>query len=263
MRSRVLIRGGGDMGSATAHLLFRRGWAVLIGELPQSSHARRGMSFIDALFDGHALLDGVEARWVPDLAAVRSCWMEGRALPVVTLPEEELLAAVKFDVVIDATSRHATQPADLRPLAPTTIGFGPGYEPGCNCHIAIETQWGSAMGEVLRDAPAAARAGGPRLLDGIGGGRFVVAPGPGLWKTRTELGRPVVAGDVVGELGGQPVHAPIAGTMSGLARDGVQVRAGQRVAEVDPRHVPQVHGLGERPQAVARGVARALYLEGI
>jgi hypothetical protein len=36
------------------------------------------------------------------------------------------------------------------------------------------------------------------------------------------------------------------------------VRAEQRLAEVDPRAVPELCGLGERPRAIARGVVAAL-----
>jgi hypothetical protein len=44
----------------------------------------------------------------------------------------------------------------------------------------------------------------------------------------------------------------------GVTRSGVTVRAGQRIIEVDPRPVPQVFGLGERPLAISKGVLRAL-----
>jgi xanthine dehydrogenase accessory factor len=255
---RVLVMGGGDVGSAVAHLLFRRGLAVLIAERPRSPHARRGMAFTDALFDGCAVLEGVEARCLPDAESVVACWSQGGALPVVTLPEDQLLAALHFDVLIDATMRRNHEPADLRALAPLAIGIGPGYEPGRNCHVAIETQWGAAMGQVLRDVPAAPRSGGPRALDGVTRGRFAISPCAGVWRTRAILGQAVRAREVIGELAGHNVCAPIDGTLRGLARDGVQVMAGQRLVEVDPRAEPQVRGLGERPLAIARGVVAVL-----
>ena len=74
------------------------------------------------------------------------------------------------------------------------------------------------------------------------------------------MGEQVVPGQPLGEIEGQVVTAPIAGHLRGVARDGVAVLAGQRLVEVDPREVPQVFGLGERPAAVAQGVARALGL---
>jgi xanthine dehydrogenase accessory factor len=240
-----------------AHQLFVRGCQVLIVERSASAHARRGMAFTDALFDGRAELQGVAAQWQADVAAVLACWQQGQSLPIVTLPEAQLLQDLQFDVLIEATMRRHVPP-DLRALAPLCIGLGPGYEPGRNCHVAIETQWGEQMGRVLRDRPAAERSGGPQPIDGVGRQRFVSAIRSGTWTTRASLGQAVAAGDALGELDGTPILAPIAGTLRGLARAGVQVRAGHRLIEVDPRVAPQVHGLGERPQAIAAGVLESL-----
>lgn len=257
---RVLVLGGGDVGSAVAHLLFRCRLRVVISERERSPHARRGMAFTDALFDEAAVLEGVTARHVTDAKAVEQCWQQGHCIPLVTLPENLLTAAFRFDVVIDATMKREATRADLRALAPCVIGLGPGYEPGSNCHIAIETQWGEHMGMVLRDRRAADRSGGPRALDGVTRERFVPAPEAGEWRTSSTLGQPVRRGEVIGTLGQHPLRAPIDGHLRGLARDGVRVPAGQRLAEVDPRDLPEVEGLGERPRAIALGVIEALGL---
>lgn len=255
---RILVLGGGDVGSAVAHQLFREHFGVLISERPVSTHLRRGMAYTDALFEGRALLEGVEARLQPDVDAVCSCWATEQAIPVVTMPESELLSSLRFDVLVDATMRREPLRADLRGLAPLAIGLGPGFTPGCNCHVAIETQWGESMGQVLRDVPAAPRAGGPRALDGVSRERFVLAPSTGQWHTRTQLGQHVARGDVIGELDGLEIHTPLDGALRGLARNGVAVRMGGHLAEIDPRSVPEVRGLGERPLAIARGVLSVL-----
>jgi xanthine dehydrogenase accessory factor len=258
-RPRILVLGGGDVGSAVAHQLFTHGARVLISERPASPHARRGMAFTDALFDGRAELEGVTARSVDDIKGVQDCWDEAQCIPVAILPESLLTAAIQFDIVIDATMRRESVRSDLRALAPCCIGLGPGYTPGVNCHIAIETQWGATMGEVLRDRASAARAGGPRALDGVTRERFVPAPVAGNWRTSAMLGQPVEAGDIVGHLEDQLVRAPISGHLRGLARDGIAVLAGQRIVEVDPRQSPEIAGLGERPRAIAQGVLEALH----
>lgn len=246
------------MGSAVAHALFRRGARLLIAERERSPHARRGMAFTDALFDGEASLEGVLARRVAGLAEVESCWRQGNCIPVTTQPESQLTAVIAFDALVEATMRREPVRPDLRGLARHVIGLGPGYAPGANCDVAIETQWGEAMGAVLHDRPAAPRAGGPRALDGVTRERFVPAPAAGMWRTRAQLGQRVRPGDIVGELDGQPVAAPIHGHLRGLSRDGVRVQAGARLVEVDPRQSPELSGLGERPLAIARGVVQAL-----
>jgi xanthine dehydrogenase accessory factor len=216
------------------------------------------MAYTDALFDGSATLQGVTARQVADLAGVLDCWRQGEAIPVVTLPEDQLLAALAFDVLIDATMRRNRAPADIRPCAALTVGIGPGFAPGRNCHLAVESQWGPSLGDVLAHGQTAALAGGPKPLDGVGRERFVPAAEDGAWRTSASPGERVRAGDVIGHLGDLPVRSPLDGTLRGVTRDGVRVRAGQRIVEVDPRAHPQVFGLGERPLAIAAGVLRAL-----
>jgi xanthine dehydrogenase accessory factor len=255
---RVLVAGGGDMGSAVAHALFQRGAKVLVSERPRSPHARRGMAFTDALFDGEARLEGVTARYVHSVTEVEACWYEGACIPLVTLPETLLASAIAFDALVEATMRREDVRPDLRGLAGLMIGLGPGYTPGVNCDVAVETQWGESMGRVLRDRPTAPRAGGPRALDGVTRERFVIATIAGTWRTDARLGQPVQSGDVLGHLEGEAVRAPIAGHLRGLSRDGVEVLPGTRLIEVDPRREPQISGLGERPRAVARGVIDAL-----
>jgi xanthine dehydrogenase accessory factor len=257
---RVLVVGGGDVGSAVAHELFLLGMKVLVSEREHSAHSRRGMAFTDALFDGSATLEGVCAKHVATQQAVEQCWQASDCVPVVTLAENLLIAALHFDVVVDATMRREDRRRDLRGMASCTVGLGPGYEPGINCHIAIETQWGPSMGQVLRDHGTAARAGGPHPLDGIARERFVVAPLAGVWRTGATLGQLVRRGDVMGHVGADAVRAPLDGHLRGLTRDGVEVRADQRVIEVDPRAMPELAGLGERPRAIALGVAAALGL---
>lgn len=246
------------MGSAVAHTLHRRGCQVLIAEREKSPHARRGMAFTDALFDGAAELEGVAARRVGDLEQLHDCWRQGNCIPVITRHENLLAAEIAFDALVEATMRRDPVRPDLRGMAAHVIGLGPGYTPGENCDVAIETQWGELMGTVLRDRPAAPRAGGPRALDGVTRERFVPADVAGVWRTGAHLGQRVQPGDIVGYLDGQPVRAPIAGHLRGLSRDGVQVLPGARLVEVDPRREPELAGLGERPLAIARGVVQAL-----
>ena len=63
----VLVRGVGDIGSAVAHRLFQEGYGVVLHDEPKPTTTRRGMAFADAMFDGHATLDGVRAVRADDL----------------------------------------------------------------------------------------------------------------------------------------------------------------------------------------------------
>jgi xanthine dehydrogenase accessory factor len=60
-RTSVLVRGVGDVGSAVAVVLFRAGYAVALHDEAAPTAPRRGMAFVDAVFDGRATLDGLTA----------------------------------------------------------------------------------------------------------------------------------------------------------------------------------------------------------
>ena len=101
----VLVRGSGDVGSAVAHALYRAGHRVLLHDTPEPSHSRRGMAFVNALYEGIAELDGVlakRAKTTADLAKMLDC---GRAVPVIDTPLEKVLTTISPDVLVDARMR--------------------------------------------------------------------------------------------------------------------------------------------------------------
>ena len=60
---KFFVRGSGDVGSAIAHTLFKAGYAVMIHDSARPTATRRKMAFCDAIFDGVAMLEGVQARY--------------------------------------------------------------------------------------------------------------------------------------------------------------------------------------------------------
>ena len=114
------------MGSAVAHRLFRVGLQVLISDRAQSPHARRGMAFTDALFEGSATLEGVTAQCAGDLEASPRAGTQADAVPIVTLPESLLLAAMRSTPSSTRRCGVIGFRADLRTLARLSIGIGPG-----------------------------------------------------------------------------------------------------------------------------------------
>ena len=79
----VLIRGVGDIGSAVAHLLFSNGYSVIVHEEPQPTTTRRGMAFAGAVFEGHAVLDGVRAIRADSLERVKQALAQRDVIPVL------------------------------------------------------------------------------------------------------------------------------------------------------------------------------------
>ncbi len=256
----VLVLGAGDVGSAVAHALFQAGRTVALQDGPAPPAAsRRGMAFADAFFDGEATLAGLTARRLGSLVDLRATLDELAFLPFLAGTVAEAVAGAPWAAVVDARMRKRAAPEDLRAWAPLTVGLGPGFAAGggadANCHIAVETSW-EALGEVVRSGPTLPLRGEPRPIAGVGRERAVYALTAGLFRTDRTIGGRIAAAEPIGTLDGRPVLAPLGGALRGLVRDGVSVKAGAKVAEVDPRGDPALcFGLGERPLRIAEAVA--------
>jgi xanthine dehydrogenase accessory factor len=136
-RAPVLVRGIGDVGSAVAVALLRAGYAVALHDEPEPTTPRRGMAFVDAVFDGSAGLDGIAAQRVENTAELRSGFDAATAIPVATWSFSEFLQAVPWSAIIDARMRKRATPERQRGSAPLTIGLGPNFVAGDNVDLAI------------------------------------------------------------------------------------------------------------------------------
>jgi len=258
-RTVVLVRGSGDVGSAVAVVLHRAGYGVAIHEVAAPAAPRRGMAFADAVFDGAASLDGVSARRIDDLDALSAAVAAGGEIALSTASLPEVLAALTPSVLVDARMRKRETPEPQLDLAPLTIGLGPNVVAGETTHLAIETQWGEQLGEVLEAGATRELGGEPRSFEGHGRDRFVYAPATGLLRTTASIAQEVRAGEVVATIGELELRAPLGGILRGLTHDGVEVCEGAKVVEVDPRRdASKVLGIGERPRRIGEGVLAAI-----
>jgi xanthine dehydrogenase accessory factor len=152
--------------------------------------------------------------------------------------------------------RKRTTPPDQRNLAHLVIGIGPGFIAKANVDLAIESAWGDDLGSIVTEGPTKELVGEPRLIEGLGRARVIYAPVSGRRRTERRIGEYVGSGDDVGNINGAPVVATLSGFLRGLTRDGIVIRAGTKIVEVDPRTFDRVNirGLGERPRKIAHGV---------
>jgi len=65
--------------------------------------------------------------------------------------------------------------------------------------------------------------------------RVLYAETAGEWSPAVQIGELVEAGDVVGHVGDEPVAAEIDGLVRGLIREGLEVEAGTKLGDIDPR----------------------------
>jgi xanthine dehydrogenase accessory factor len=255
----VLVCGSGDIASAVAHRLFNTGYRVLIHESDSPTATRRKMAFTDAVFDGIALLEGIESRRADDLTLLPAQLAAREFIPLSTLSFNALLEHLHPDILIDARMRKHQQPETQISLAPLTIGLGPNFSAGENVHIAIETSWGADLGKVITHGVTKALEGEPKEIEGHARDRYVYAPHTGIFQTQHHIGDIVSTGEELARVDETPLLSPIAGVLRGLTHDGVPVKEKTKVIEVDPRiNHSQVNGIGERPARIAEGVLEAI-----
>ena len=259
MRLRILVRGSNDIGSAAAHRLFQANYAVVIHDAFLPTVTRRKMAFTDAIFDGKAELEGVQAvRW-DDLTTLSDALASPQFIPVFVGEFNHLLETIQPEVLIDARMRKHQQPETQRGLAPLTIGLGPNFVAGETTDLVVETSWGEAMGKVIEQGPTRPLKGEPREIGGHARERYVYAPDAGTFYTDHQIGDRVEQGQVIARINAAILHAPLTGILRGLTHTDVLVSAHAKVIEIDPRSdSAQVEGIAERPARIADGVLSAV-----
>ena len=229
----VIIRGGGDLGSGVAWRLYRSGFPVIITELAQPLVVRRSVSFASAVYDGSCAVEGVTAWNALDVLEARELIDVG-IIPIIIDPDFHVARELSPQVVIDATMAKRNLGTTIRD-APFVIALGPGFTPKVDCHCVIETLRGHNLGRLLWDSPAAPNTGIPGEIGGKTGDRVLRAAQDGIIQAVKRIGDTVRKGEVIASVDGKNVVSPFDGILRGLVHDGLAVRAGTKIGDVDPR----------------------------
>jgi xanthine dehydrogenase accessory factor len=249
----VLIRGGGDLATGVALRLHRAGIKVLITELAQPLAVRRTVSFAEAVYAGHHTVEGVKARLIE--ADQLSAWSEADEIPVLVDPNADILSRSIASVVVDARLTKAP-PLPLPTQVPLHIGLGPGFCAGDNCHAVIETRRSHTLGRVYWDGTTQPDSGKPE-----GDPRRVLrAPNDGVVIAHSKIGDRMKEGQVVAVISGQySVASPFDGVLRGLIHDGLHVKRGLKIGDVDPRgDVSACYLVSDKALAIGGGVLEAI-----
>jgi xanthine dehydrogenase accessory factor len=144
-------------------------------------------------------------------------------------------------------------------MAPVVVGLGPGFTAGRDVHAVVETNRGHDLGRVIRDGGAEPNTGIPGVIAGQGPGRVLHAPVAGVATLLAAIGDTVEAGTPLLAIGETVVRAAIGGVVRGLIRAGLDVPAGMKVADVDPRGGREsCFTVSDKSRAVAGGVLEAI-----
>ena len=228
-----MLRGGGDLATGVAWQLTRQGWPVVVLELSDPLAVRRTVSLSTAVTEGEIIVQAMRGVLVesPDEALATA---PSGDVAVLVAQELAQLGSIRPDVVVDA--RMAKRNIDTSiDDAESVVALGPGFTAGVDCHAVVETMRGPDLGRVLRSGSAQPDTGQPAEIAGRTSERVLRAPvaGPVSWEVA--IGDVVSEGQQLGRVGRVAVRAPFDGVVRGAIRDGMGVRAGLKISDVDPR----------------------------
>jgi len=255
---RVVVKGGGDLGTGVAWRLHRCGFHVLVTETAHPTVIRRAVAFASAVYEGVVTVDGVTARLVEDGAFETIAAGE---VGVLVDPEGAVIQRLRPDAVVDAIlakRNTGTRIAD----APVVVALGPGFTAGVDCHAVVETNRGHNLGRVILEGSAEPNTGVPGTVGRESGRRVLRAPAEGVFRTVRAIGEQVQTGAVVAYVDDAPIRSRLNGVVRGLRHDGLRVRSGMKVGDVDLRGVVSYcFTISDKALAVGGGVVEAiLYL---
>ena len=253
-----LVRGGGDLATGVVHRLFSAGFPVRVVELPQPRVVRRMASVAEAIYSGEIRIGSLLARRMSFDDITKSVPAADSAVPVIPDPDGRLLQLLRPAVLIDA--RMAKQALDTHcAQAPLVVALGPGFEVDRDCHAIVETQRGHDLGRVLWSGSAEANTGEPEAILGHGAERVLRAPCDGVLRALRDIGERVAVGELLASVADSPVRAPFAGVLRGLLHDGLDVRRGEKIGDLDPRgEARYCFSVSDKALAVGGGVLEAI-----
>jgi len=233
----IIVRGGGDMATATVHRLHSAGFPVLVLEAEQPAAIRRQVALSEAVYEGRATVEGVTAVRIERNAEIAAVLEQG-CVPLLVDPQGICIAQLQPAAVVDAIIAKRNL-GTKRDMAPLTVALGPGFCAGKDVHYVIETMRGHDLGRIIRDGYAKPNTGVPGRVGGFAAERVMHAEHEGVLMNRRAVGDFVQQGETIAVIanktGEHPVHASITGLIRGLIRDGFPVTKGFKIADIDPR----------------------------
>lgn len=254
----VWVRGAGEVGSAIATILQRVGFRVFLSEISPPLAIRRSVTFSDAVLNGSASVEGVNAHLCrPRKSDLVRLWDQS-VIPIM-IDDLKVCLTLGPDVLVDARMLK-DKSERIRRQAAFTIGMGPGFEVPEMCDLVIETNRGHNLGKLITQGRTEPDTGTPGALGGESSRRVLYSPGGGRIEWLVEFGDLVTQDEILGRLSdGQNICAPFGGLVRGLISPHVQVTVGLKIADLDPRGaVIDILSVSDKSRSLGRAVLEAI-----
>ena len=228
----IWIRGAGEIGSATAVILYKIGFRIVISDINPPLAIRRSVTFSDAILDGEAKVAGIQAklRAVDQFSKQRTSGF----IPLFIDDPNQILS-LKPSIIIDARMIKFYD-KDYRKWANHFIGFGPGFIAKENCHAVIETMRGHNLGKIIYDGLPIENTDIPGTIGGQSKQRVLYSPSHGKLEWHVHFGEILEKDQLMGTIASTvEIRSPFHGIVRGLIHPSVPMNPGLKIADVDPR----------------------------
>ncbi len=252
----VVIRGGGEVGSAIANILTRCHFRVCMTEIASPTSLRRGVCYSEAVYETDKNIDGIKAeRTLLSLETIYKVWRNER-IPIVVDSELTVKPLIKPDVLINALMlgrQTSTKMSD----APLVIGIGPGFTVGTDVHLVIDTNPGENLGKVVIEGEVENIEKEPDLL----ASHILKAEDAGVFTTERNIGDIVLSGDIIGQLNDISLVSPADGVVRGILRNETKVLNNTELIEIDSVNDKTVSfNISKDMRIVSGGVLEAILM---
>ena len=253
----ILIKGGGEVGTAVAHRLAQCHFRVCITEIANPLAVTREATFCEAIYEGEKTVEGITARRIDTPQQVFKIWETGE-VPIIVDPDSQSKSLIHLHVFVDAIMAKKNTGTSMQD-APLVIGLGPGFTAGQDVHIVIESNNSNNLGRIILEGGAEANTGIPIPVGGHSFNRVFHPPVDGQFTSDKKIGASIVPGDIIGYVEGHALKAEIKGILRGLIRSGVMVNKDTKLAEIDPlARLEDCARIRALPRAIAGGVLEAI-----
>ncbi len=261
----VVLRGGGDVATGVAWRLVHAGFAVVVLELAEPLTVRRTVALSSAVRMGTVDIEGLRGVLFGNpsdaVAAAQLAAANNRAeLAVLVCPSLATFSGPtsRPNVVVDARLAKRNIDTSMND-ADVVIGLGPGFTAGADVHAVVETNRGHHLGRVFWTGSAEPNTGVAAEVGGRGAERVLRAPTNGMIRWDVAIGDRVVEGQHLGTMAnGTVLPAPFSGILRGLIADSVDVPAGMKIGDIDPKCLPATcFEISDKALAIGGGVVEA------